>query len=277
MKRLSMICFTLLLLVSCATTRNSTQNDEGTGTSAVVNREETKGNTGCEQPETGTERNVVVSELILGPGDEIEIKVYRHDDLNKKIRVPPDGKSTLPLIGEVKMGGVSINQLREDIRERFLNYLLKPEISVDIVLLNGQKIFVLGEVQHPGVYQIDPPTCMLEAITKAGGFTLDGKSSSVLLIRGGPEKPVAKILDLKKSLENGEFGQNVALQTGDVVYVPRTFISQVDRFFLHFENIIRPILWTEHSIVLTPLVEDVFTGAAFNKNSNNKTSIILGK
>ena len=81
------------------------------------------------------------------------------------------------------------------------------------------------------------------------------------------------MVDLKKSLEKGDFGQNVALQTGDVVYVPRTFISQVDRFFNHLENIIRPILWTEHSIVLTPMVEDVFTG----DTSKSKSSIIIGK
>lgn len=273
MKRLSIVCFILLLLVSCATTKNLTQNDGGAGTSEVANREEIKGNTGGEQPEAGAERNVVVSEFILGPSDEIEIKVFRHDELNKKTRIPPDGNISLYLIGDIKAAGVGINQLRNDIREKYLNYLVKPEISVDIVALNGQKIFVLGEVKQPGVYQIDPPTSMLEAITKAGGFTLDGKSSNIVLIRGGPKNPVAKMVDLKKSLEKGEFGQNVALQTGDVVYVPRTFISQVDRFFYHFENIIRPILWTEHSIVLTPLVEDVFTG----DTGKGKSSIVIGK
>ncbi len=260
--------------MSCATTQNSTQNDGGTGTAEVAGQEAPGGSTGGEQPGASTERDVVVSEFILGPSDEIEVKVFRHDELNKKMRIPPDGNITLHLIGDIKAAGVGINQLRNDIREKYLNYLVKPEISVDIVTLNGQKIFVLGEVKQPGVYQIDPPTSMLEAISKAGGFTLDGKSSNVVLIRGGPKKPVARMVDLKKSLEKGGFGQDVALQTGDVVYVPRTFISQVDRFFNHFENIIRPILWTEHSIVMTPLVEDVFTG---NANKNKSSSIIIGK
>ena len=273
MKRLSVVCFTLLLLMSCATTKNSTQNDGGMGTAEAVNQDAPKESTGGEQPDAGAERNVVVSEFILGPSDEIEIKVFRHDELNKKTRIPPDGNITLYLIGDIKATGVSINQLRNDIREKYLNYLVKPEISVDIVSLNGQKIFILGEVKLPGVYQIDPPTSMLEAISKAGGFTLDGKSSNVVLIRGGPKKPVAKMFDLKKSLEKGEFGQNVALQTGDVVYVPRTFVSQLDRFFGHIENIIRPVLWTEHGIVLSPLVEDVFTG----DTGKSKSSIIIGK
>ena len=263
----------LLLLMSCATTKNTTQDNGGTETAEVTGEKVPNESAAGEQPEASAERNVVVSEFILGPSDEIEIKVFRHDELNKKMRIPPDGIITLHLIGDIKAAGVGINQLRNEIREKYLNYLVKPEISVDVVSLNGQKIFVLGEVKQPGVYQIDPPTSMLEAVSKAGGFTLDGKSSNVVLIRGGPKKPVARMVNLKKALEKGEFGQNIALQTGDVVYVPRTFISQVDRFFNHFENIIRPILWTEHSIVLEPLVEDVFTG----NSGKGKSSIVIGK
>lgn len=273
MKRLSVFCFMLLFLMSCATTKNTTRDNGGTETAGVTGEEVPNESAAGEQPDANAERNVVVSEFILGPSDEIEVKVFRHDELNKKMRIPPDGNITLHLIGDIKAAGVSINQLRNEIREKYLNYLVKPEIGVDIVTLNGQKIFVLGEVKQPGVYQIDPPTSMLEAISKAGGFTMDGKSSNVVLIRGGPKKPVARMVDLKKALVKGEFGQNIALQTGDVVYVPRTFISQVDRFFYHFENIIRPLLWTEHSIVLTPLVEDVFTG----DTGKGKSSIVIGK
>src|SRR4030067_595964 len=127
------------------------------GTAEAVNQDAPNESTGGEQPDAGAERNVVVSEFILGPSDEIEIKVFRHDELNKKTRIPPDGNITLYLIGDIKATGVSINQLRNDIREKYLNYLVKPEISVDIVSLNGQKIFILGEVKLPGVYQIDPP------------------------------------------------------------------------------------------------------------------------
>ena len=264
-----------LLLVSCATTEKSTRNDGATETAEVANQEPPNESTSGVQSDAGVEKDVVISEFILGQSDEIEIKVFRHDDLNKKMRIPPNGNITLNLIGDVKAAGVGINQLRNDIREKYLNYLVKPEISVDVVSLNGQKIFVLGEVKQPGVYQIDPPISMLEAISKAGGFTLDGKSSNVVLIRGGPKKPVARMVDLKKALEKGEFGQNIALQTGDVVYVPRTFIAQVDRFFNHFSNIIAPILWTEHSMAMEPLAEEVLTG--HSSQGNSKTPVIIGK
>ncbi|HHT9158406.1 MAG TPA: polysaccharide biosynthesis/export family protein [Candidatus Brocadiaceae bacterium] len=235
----------------------------------------TKDNTGAELSDSSKEKEVVISEFILGTGDEIEITVYRHDDLNRRIRVPPEGKNTLPLIGEIQTKGVSVYQINEKIKEELSNYLVNPEVSVEVTSFKGQKIFVLGEVHRPGVYQIDPPTTVLEAISNAGGFNLDGKSSSVLLIRGGPEKPEVKTLDLKKTLEKGKVSQNILLQTGDVVYVPRTFIAQVDRFFQHFENIIRPIVWSEQGIILAPRVEDVFQGeSAADKGSSNVPIVI---
>lgn len=82
-----------------------------------------------------------------------------------------------------------------------------------------------------------------------------------MLIRGGPEKPELKRLDLKKTFATGDLSQNVFLKSGDVVYVPRTFISDVDRFFKHFENIVRPLAWTEQGILLGDRIdEEVFHG-----------------
>jgi hypothetical protein len=81
-----------------------------------------------------------------------------------------------------------------------------------------------------------------------------------VLIRGGASNPEIKKLDLESALDKGEVSQNMCLQTGDVVFVPRTFIANVDRFFSHFEKIIRPILFMEQAIIVAPRVEDVFQG-----------------
>ncbi|OHB40316.1 MAG: hypothetical protein A2099_02685 [Planctomycetes bacterium GWF2_39_10] len=275
MKRASIICLTLLTILSCSIIKKPAKDDRVSKPSDTTTQKLTKDNTGAELSDSSKEKEVVISEFILGTGDEIEITVYRHDDLNRRIRVPPEGKNTLPLIGEIQTKGVSVYQINEKIKEELSNYLVNPEVSVEVTSFKGQKIFVLGEVHRPGVYQIDPPTTVLEAISNAGGFNLDGKSSSVLLIRGGPEKPEVKTLDLKKTLEKGKVSQNILLQTGDVVYVPRTFIAQVDRFFQHFENIIRPIVWSEQGIILAPRVEDVFQGeSAADKGSSNVPIVI---
>ena len=240
------VCTPLLVSLSCSTIQKTT---------------EIKENTLPESAETTQEKEVVVSEFILGVGDEVELTVYRHDDLNKKVRIPPDGINTFPLIGEIRTNGTSIHQLRGKIKDSLSVYLVEPQVSLEITSYKGQKIFILGEVNNPGVYQIDTPTTIIEAIAKAGGYTLDGKYTSVVLIRGRPEKPELKRLDLKKTFTIGDLSQNVFLKSGDVVYVPRTFISNVDRFFKHFENILRPLVWTEQGIVLGDRIdEEVFHG-----------------
>jgi polysaccharide export outer membrane protein len=256
MKRI-FICLTFLLTLSC---------------SAIQKPTETKENAGITPSDTNQEKEIVVSEFILGVGDEVELTVYRHDDLNKKVRIPPDGKNTFPLIGDVQTKGVSIHQLREKIKDALSVYIVDPQVSLEITSFKGQKIFILGEVHNPGVYQIDTPTTIIEAIAKAGGYTIDGKYNSVMLIRGGLEKPELKRLDLKKTFASGDMSQNIFLKSGDVVYVPRTFISNVDRFFKHFENIVRPLVFMEQGILLGKRIDaEVFSG----QQAVSRTQIVI--
>lgn len=250
MKQVIFACLIFLIAVSCATTQKSAKDE-------------------VDPTPPETEKDVVVSEFILGVGDEVELTVYRHDDLHKKVRIPPDGTNTFPLIGEIQTKGVSIHQLRRKIKESLSNYIVDPQVSLEITSFKGQKIFILGEVNNPGAYQIDTPTTIIEAIAKAGGYTLDGKYNSIVLIRGGPEKPELKRLDLKKTFATGDLSQNVFLKNGDVVYVPRTFISNVDRFFKHFENIVRPLVWTEQGIVLGDRIDaEVFKQTRTSPQTN---------
>ncbi|MCF6158427.1 MAG: polysaccharide export protein [wastewater metagenome] len=233
------------------------------GSAIIKKSTEVKDNTDGELSDTvDAEEKVVISEFILGVGDEIEVTVYRHSDLNKKVRVLPDGVNSFPLIGEIRTEGLSIHQLREKIKEAYSTYLVSPQISIEVTLFKGQKIFILGEVRNPGVYRIDPPMTIYEAISMAGGFTMDGKDTSVLLIRGGLENPEVNAynLDFDNARKKGKLSRNVVLQRGDVVYVPRTFIANVDRFFKHFENIVRPLVYLEQGVVLADRIEEIFSG-----------------
>jgi len=260
---LALIIIFLTFISACGTDKKFTKNDSVAEVSKKNHDVDLEGG-----------KEIVLSEFILGVGDELEITVYRHDDLNKKIRIPPEGKNTLPLIGEIQTKGVSIHQLSKKIKEGYDVYIENPQVTIEIASYKGQKIFVLGEVNNPGVYQFDPPTTVLEAVSKAGGFTLDGKDNSVVLIRGGASNPEIKKLDLESALDKGEVSQNMCLQTGDVVFVPRTFIANVDRFFSHFEKIIRPILFMEQAIIVAPRVEDVFQGESAGA-SKSKVPIVI--
>lgn len=176
---------------------------------------------------------IKISEYILGFGDELEISLYRHDEMTRKVRILPDGKIHYPLVGEVYAQGLSVNQLRDKLREGLLKYYVDPQVSVSVTSLGSQKFFVLGEVKRPGVYQLDRPKTVVEAISEAEGFTLDAKPSYVLLIRGGPltPNPNYKVVDMEKVLKQMDLTQNVLLQQGDIIYVPATEYANVERFF----------------------------------------------
>jgi len=110
------------------------------------------------------------------------------------------------------------------------------------------------------MFQINGPLDAVEAISMAGGLTLDANGKSVLLIRGDMSKPEIKTLNIADFFKKGEFSENASLQKGDIIYVPSSYIASVDRFFKHLQNIISPIVLMETGIVLEPLVEDVFSG-----------------
>jgi len=176
---------------------------------------------------------IVISEYILGFGDEMEISVFKHDEMNRKVRILPDGKIHYPLVGEIYAQGLSVNQIRDKLREGLLKYYVDPQVSVSITSLGSQKFFVLGEVKKPGVYQLDKPKTLIEGISEAEGFTLDAKPSYVLLIRGGPTnpKPTYQVLDMEKVFKEIDMTQNVALRQEDIIYVPASAYADVTRFF----------------------------------------------
>jgi polysaccharide export outer membrane protein len=130
-------------------------------------------------------------------------------------------------------------------REGLLKYFVDPQISVAVTSIGSQKFFVLGEVNKPGVFQLDRPKTAVEAISEAGGFTLDAKPSYVLLIRGGPTnpKPNYQVLDMKKVFKEIDMTQNLALNQGDIIYVPASEYADVERFFNRLWKII-PLRFT---------------------------------
>lgn len=230
-------------------------------------------------------RNGLLSyhELTLSHGDEIAVTVYRNDELNRRLVIPPDNRFFYPLVGEIDTKGKTITQIRGVITNGLSKFMVDPQVSVDIVAygrskvvvdpqvtveviaLGGQKVFVLGEVNKPGVFTLEGGVDTVEAISRAGGFTLDARKNNVLLIRGGLEHPDLRMLNIEKFLKGADLSQNIPLQRGDIVYIPASAIANVDRFFRHFATIINPIVTLETGIVLAPSVEDTFTGSALER------------
>lgn len=134
----------------------------------------------------------------------------------------------------------------------------------DVVLIpniQDKKVFVLGEVSRPHTLVLRPGVTLLEAVAQAGGFTRDAKKTSVMVVRGGLADPTLLTVDIDK-LTRGEGPRDMALEPGDVVYVPRTFIADVVRFFQNASAILGPVVLTASGIVLGSLAKGVFTGTS---------------
>jgi polysaccharide export outer membrane protein len=185
---------------------------------------------------------IEVQEFVLGPRDEVEVFVWQHADLSRTTVVSPAGLLSYPLVGTIKASGLSGDALATQIHESLARYIVDPQVTVTVKSVRSQKVFVLGEVNRPGVFPLDGPVRAVEAIALAGGFTQDAETKSVLLIRGNLSQPELYTLALDRTLFQGAPGENVRLQPGDVVYVPAMPIADVERFFKRITNILIPLI-----------------------------------
>jgi len=139
------------------------------------------------------------------------------------------------------------------------NLLLRPNDTILIPHIAAKKVFVLGEVTKPLVVQLKHGVTLIEAIVMAGGFTRDAELRDVLILRGGLGAPHILEVNLDAMTKKGHMAQNVLLQPGDIIYVPRTLIANVERFFERLRTILTPIVLAETGIALLPTVKSVFT------------------
>ena len=185
-------------------------------------------------------KEIKLTEFILGPGDVVDIAVYRHDDLKRRTPIDTSGKITYPLIGDIQAGGLSIFQLRDNIQRGLSEYIKEPQVSVSVIGIKSQKVYVLGEVQRPGAFVLNTQMSALEAVSSAGGFTREANGGSVMVVRGKRDNPQLIKLDLESVLKEGNVAQDIPLQGGDMVFVPPTSIADVNKFSIYLRNILWP-------------------------------------
>ena len=217
---------------------------------------------GDNKTDTGKLENVTLSEFMLGIGDSIEVAVYRHDELKRTAKVDISGKIMFPLIGDVVVAGKGVYELRDYLQQRFSRYIVDPQVIINVTGVQSHKIIVTGEVGSPGIFNIDSPIRVSEAIFKAGGITTNAKSSNILLIRGKNQNASIFSIDLDNIIKRGDTSKDRMLQKGDIVYVPATTIADVSKFFSQFSQILGTIVNLESGIVLWPQVKDALKGTS---------------
>jgi len=165
---------------------------------------------------------ILTPDYIIGPEDVLEITVWKNQDLSKVVAVRPDGRISLPLIGEVTAVGKTPVQVTEEISLKLKEYKENPQVSIVLKEVNSYAIFVLGEVAKPGKYPLKSKTTLLQGISIAGGFTAMAARNKLVVFRfgvngGGQERVKASYDDIV--LRDGSL-QNIELKPGDTVVVP---------------------------------------------------------
>lgn len=156
------------------------------------------------------------AEYRLGPEDVISVFVWKQPELSTTVVIRPDGKVSLPLLGELAANNKTAVQLQTEITAQMLQYVVDPKVTVIVKEVNSPSITVLGQVQRPDRYRIRQRITALDAIGMAGGFTNFAKRDKVTIIRNSrPDKPRIQ-LDLKKVVQGGDV---YYLEPQDTVYV----------------------------------------------------------
>ena len=180
---------------------------------------------GCLVPATQMEYGSPAG-FLLGPEDELEITVWKNQELSRITIIRPDGLISMPLIGDIQAAGLTADALSQHIAERLKQYFATPpSVSVSVKAINSYSVYVVGEVAKPGKFQLKAYITVLQAISMAGGFTLYASKNKMQIVR------VIENVDHVRQeihipvryddLVSGSGGSgNVVLHPGDTVVVP---------------------------------------------------------
>lgn len=174
---------------------------------------------------------------IVGPNDTLAVTVYEQPQLSGKYMVQPDGTFAFPLLGRVKVGGLSVQAIEDDMRDRLARgYLKNPQVSVTVDTYRSQQIFIIGEVKQPGGLQFMGTMTMIEALARVGSVT-DNAGAEALVVRQAPGSQPPDAAALKRvqegkdegnvirvnlqTLQTGALSENIMLRAGDTIFVPR--------------------------------------------------------
>ncbi len=165
---------------------------------------------------------------VLRPGDIVEIDFPLAPAFNQVQSVQPDGYISLQNLGDLYVGGRTVPELTEALKEKYVKIMRDPVITVVLKDFEHPYFIASGEVAKPGKYELRGTTTVAQAIAIAGGFSDVAKSSHVLLFRRVSDDYVnIKELDLKKMLGHGQLNEDVELQPGDLLFVPKSITASV--------------------------------------------------
>ncbi len=166
------------------------------------------------------ERDDAERAYIIGPGDVLDISVWKDEALTRSCVVRPDGVITFPLIGEVKAAGRTASQLKTEIEGKLSRYVPDTTLSVEVKQVNSMIIYVIGKVNLPGRIVLNANIDVLQALATAGGLNVFAKGGWIKIFRQENNKTTIYPFNYDEVAKGKRLEQNISLSRGDVVVVP---------------------------------------------------------
>ena len=168
------------------------------------------------------------ADYTLRAGDQLSIIITQEQDIstttqnsnNTPYQIRPDGKVSVPLVGEIEAQGMTVGQFTDTLRQGLSRYIVQPDVAVNIVKLGGVRVYVFGEVNKPGAYELTKSHRVMDAIGAANGFNWDTAKKKIFLIhQDNPEKAIP--INLNKMLQTGDMAENFEMREGDILYLTK--------------------------------------------------------
>jgi polysaccharide export outer membrane protein len=205
-----------ILMVAGLTAAGQTKPPEPKANEPKQQNPATPGPNSAEKTAESSAAAIDPNKYLIGPEDILFIRVWREPDFTLPAAVRPDGKITMPLVGDVQAGDQTPMQLTKTITELLGKYLNNPDVNVMVTDVRSKKYYIDGEVLKPGTYLLVTPTTVLEALSNCGGFRDFANTKKIRILRKG------NILHFNyKDVSRGKnLEQNILIESGDHIIVP---------------------------------------------------------
>ena len=203
-----LVCVGLMALAMAAQTSNVAS---GSSEKSAESR--------ADQPAAESAPAPANEDYVIGADDTLHISVWKEPDLTETLPVRPDGKISLPLLGDVPAAGMTPTELGDAIKQKLKKYIADPRVTVVVTAMNSRRIFVTGEVTHSGAMPLLPHMTMLQALA-ASGFTQFANVKGIYLLRQEAGKQVKLSFNYKDVVKGVHPEENIALKPGDTIVVP---------------------------------------------------------
>jgi polysaccharide biosynthesis/export protein len=170
-------------------------------------------------PAAETAATAAGPDYVIGPDDNLHIAVWKEADLSVTLPVRPDGKISLPLLNDVQAAGLTPTQLAESITEKLKKYIADPRVTVVVAQINSKRIYLVGEVSHPGPMSLIPNMTVLQALSSAG-ITQFANTKKIYVLRTVSGKQEKLPVPYPKLLKGEQMDHNYPLVAGDTIIVP---------------------------------------------------------